>query len=248
MSQVIKLNHSAENGAVHFTEEQIEIIKNVVAPGLTQQEFEMFLYICMRHKLDPIARQIYAIKRKNQMTIQTSIDGFRLIAERTGKYAPGRPTEFTHDDKGALISATAYVKKLVGTTWHEVAAIAYLREYFGTSPLWAKMPHVMLEKCAEARALRRAFPGDLSGLYSEDEMDQSQKSEANSEKKEEEPKEYIPLDKVQEIEEYFKALPNGEDLKKRMLQFCDVSTVADLEPKQMKACANFIRAHKEKIK
>ena len=164
MSTVIHLQENSVEHKDSFSRDQIEIIKNVVAKGLTDDEFKMFLYICKRHNLDPIAKQIYSVKRGDQMTIQTGIDGLRLIAERTGKYSPGKNTEFSYDDKGNIISATAYVKKFSAGQWHEVGATAMLKEYLATSPIWRKMPHVMLEKCAEARALRRAFPGDLSGL------------------------------------------------------------------------------------
>jgi phage recombination protein Bet len=38
---------------------------------------------------------------------------------------------------------------------------------------WATMPHVMLAKCAEAQALRKGWPEDLSGIYAPEEMDQA---------------------------------------------------------------------------
>lgn len=82
--------------AVVWTEHEIETIKRTYCKGATDAELHLFAQVCNRTKLDPFARQIFAIKRKEKdrdtgayrevLSIQTSIDGFRLIAERTGRY------------------------------------------------------------------------------------------------------------------------------------------------------------------
>lgn len=159
-----------------FTNEQIELIKKTVCKGATDNELQLFLYTCKHAGLDPLLKQIYAIKRGGTMTIQTSIDGLRLIAERTERYSPGKETVYAYDEKKGLLSATSYVNKMTPDgTWHEVAATAYFAEYAQAfngrlTNFWLKMPHVMLAKCAEANALRRAFPFELAGLYSSEEM------------------------------------------------------------------------------
>ena len=77
------------------------------------------------------------------------------------------------------MSATAFVKKRVGSEWHEVSGEVWYEEYKQTkkdgtvTAFWKKMPHVMLGKCAEAVTLRKAFPADLSGLNTTDEMGQA---------------------------------------------------------------------------
>lgn len=170
----------------YWNAEQIKIIKSVIAPGLTNDELAVFAHVCKQVKLDPLAKQIYAIKRGGKMTIQTAIDGFRLVAERTGKYAPGEETKFIYNSNNILIGATAYVKKLTPDgSWHSISATAYITEYTTGQGLWKKMPHVMIEKCAESRALRRAFPADLSGLYTEEEMEQAKLEQSNNEELEE---------------------------------------------------------------
>lgn len=159
--------------------------------GLSQDEVMIFSHVCKRTGLDPALKQIYAVKRKDSklnrevMTIQTGIDGYRLIAERTGRYAPGRDPTFTYDEDKKLLKATSYVMKMTNDgTWHEVAASALYSEYVQTkrdyqsgretpTTFWIKMPHSQLAKCAEALALRKAFPAELSGIYTAEEMQQS---------------------------------------------------------------------------
>jgi phage recombination protein Bet len=181
--------------SVHFNQKQIDILKNSICKGISNEEFEVFLMACTKTQLDPFMRQIYAVKRKTKkpdgtwgetMTIQTGIDGYRLIAERTEKYAPGPEPTYTLDSHGNLISATSYIKKMTKDgTWHTVSASAYLDEYCQTTldrqtgekkpiGMWVNMPKTMLAKCAEAQALRKAFPAEMSGVYTKEEMQQSE--------------------------------------------------------------------------
>lgn len=177
-TQVAKVEERAALVPMQFTESQVELIKKTVAKGTTNDELALFLYTCKKTGLDPLIRQIYAVKRggaSNQMSIQTGIDGYRLIAERSSKYAPGKEPLFKYDKDGKLFSATAYVNKLVNGVWHEVAATAIYSEYFtSTNHIWVKMPHAMLAKCAEALALRKAFPAEMSGIYTHEEMAQAE--------------------------------------------------------------------------
>jgi len=167
-----------------YGREKLELLKKTVCKGATDAELELFVHVCKRTGLDPFARQIHAIKRfqdgQQVMTFQTGIDGYRLIADRTGKYAPGREPSFTYDKDDRLIAATAYVKKQTADgTWHEICATAHYAEYVGLkrdgnpNTMWLNKPHILLGKCAEALALRRAFPAELSGVYTKEEMEQA---------------------------------------------------------------------------
>ncbi len=179
---------SAEN---YFNPKQIEILKNSICRGVSNEEFEVFLMACVKTQLDPFMKQIYAVKRKAKkpdgswgetMTIQTGIDGYRLIAERTERYAPGPEPVYSYDNQGNLLSATAFIKKLTKDgTWHSVSSSAYIDEYCQTTVdrqtgekkpmgMWGNMPRTMLAKCAEAQALRKAFPAEMSGVYTKEEM------------------------------------------------------------------------------
>ena len=173
---------------IEFTPEQVELIKTQIAKGATDDELKLFLYQCKRTGLDPFARQIYAIKRGGKMTVQTSIDGFRVIAQRTGEYAgQDEPVWTTNGTKYPSCAKVAVYKwkgdqrylAAVGVAfWHEYADIEGIwennvRVSEKVKGLWEKMPMLMLSKVAEALALRKAFPQDLSGLYTDDEMMQA---------------------------------------------------------------------------
>ncbi len=161
-----------------FTKDQIDLIKSQIAIGATNDELALFLNQCKRTGLDPLVRQIYFMKRGTKMTIQTSIDGFRVIAERSGDYAGQDEPEFITED-GKLTCAKIRVYRFKGETRYCAAVgVAYMSEYKpqdGQAFMWNKMPHTMLAKVAEALALRKAYPQDLSGLYTGDEMDQAAK-------------------------------------------------------------------------
>lgn len=181
-NQIIPASNLPVKRNFGLTKEQINLLKRTIAKGVSDDELKLFMHIANRTKLDPFARQIYAVKRWNSdvggyvMVPQTGIDGYRLIAERTGNYAPGKDTSYEYGPDGKIISATAYIQKKVGDQWFEVAGTARLEEYQvkkkdGTpTAMWLDKPHVMLGKCAEALALRRAFPAELSGVYVEEEI------------------------------------------------------------------------------
>jgi phage recombination protein Bet len=185
------IQHQQGGGEIQvFTPDKVELLKRTICRGATDDELELFLHACKRTGLDPFMRQIYAVKRKEwdadagckveKMVIQTGIDGYRLIADRTDRYMPGREPTFTYDDTGNVVSATAYVKKRDKSgQWHEIAASALFDEYAGKKSggeptmMWASKPHIMLAKCAEALALRKSFPAEMSGVYTKEEMEQA---------------------------------------------------------------------------
>lgn len=161
--------------------ERVRLIQRTVAVGTTRDELMMFLYQAHKSGLDPLARQIHIIVRgqgdRRKATIQASIDGLRLVAERSGKYAGQDAPEFEETAAGQPIKASVKVYKFApdGQRYCAAVGVAHWTEYKpaeGSDFMWKKMPHTMLAKVAEALALRKAFPQDLSGIYSDDEMAQ----------------------------------------------------------------------------
>lgn len=185
----LSLAPSSIDPSAFFKPEQVALIKRQIAKNVTDDELKLFLYQCARTGLDPFSRQIYALSRREKrddgswgekMSIQTGIDGLRLIADRTGRYAPGADNDYEYDAAGSLRRATAHVLKRTGDgTWHTISASAFFSEYVqmgkeGPTRMWKEKPHIMLGKCAEALALRKAFPAEMSGIYTSDEMGQTE--------------------------------------------------------------------------
>jgi phage recombination protein Bet len=160
--------------------EEIEIIKKSVAADATEPELKFFLYVASQRRLNPLLKQIYFMKDKsNKVSHITSIEGLRLIANRTGKL---KGIERGIEIRDNQIYAWAKVYRADWTTpaYEEVAMSEY-KKNFG---VWQSMPRQMLKKCAEACALRMAFPEEMGGLYTSDEMPEFEKQTTHEEERE----------------------------------------------------------------
>lgn len=165
-------------GSMVLDAEKVELLSKTIANGAPPLEFEMFVGVCNRTGLDPFAKQIYFIQRGGRWSWQTGIDGYRLIADRTGTYAGSDDPEYVGDPDGGQhpVTATVTVYKMVTGQRCPFTATARWSEYYPGDKggaMWQKMPYLMLGKCAEALALRKAFPAELSGLYTREEMAQA---------------------------------------------------------------------------
>jgi phage recombination protein Bet len=156
------------------TRDQLDLIKRTV--GATDAELELFLFDCQRRGVHPLDRLIHFTKRGGRYTPITSIDFLRGRAHDTGEMAGSDDVVFDKDAR----TATVTVYRLTRGTRYAYSATARLNEYVPDpgpngrgDVMWKRMPHVMLGKCAEALALRKAFPQQLGGLYVKEELEQA---------------------------------------------------------------------------
>lgn len=169
---------------LEFTPEQRRMILDSFLSGASESEAGVLMELARVRRLNPITRQIHFVKRsqfdsqtksyKDIWSAQVGIDGFRAIAERTGLYDGQDEPEFEYDEKKSLKLCKVRIYR---KDWSRpVVGVAHFAEYAqktkdGTpTKMWAEKPHVMLAKCAEALAFRKAFPDDTSGLYAPEEM------------------------------------------------------------------------------
>jgi phage recombination protein Bet len=159
----------------------------------TNADLAVFMHYCQKTGLDPFSRQIYMIMRRvkdgdqwvAKQTIQVGIDGFRVIrdrvAARTGSTVEYEDTiwydslgqetgVWLHDEPPAACKVTVIRdgRRFPGVV--RTAAYAATNKQGDMISQWRTQPDHMIEKCAEAFALRRAFPHDLGGIYVEEEI------------------------------------------------------------------------------
>ena len=190
---------SAEQDA--WNQKQLAALTHIGVENASEGDLAVFMHVCQRSGLDPFARQIYMIGRKGselvdgewrdvvKQTIQTGIDGFRLIGRRAADRAKHSlsvgAVEWAHEDGswrpvwrkvwGYPVAARVTIMR----DGEPFTATALFDEYAQTkrngdlTAMWAQRPAGQLGKCAEALAWRQAFPQDLSGIYTDDEMGQA---------------------------------------------------------------------------
>ena len=182
-----------------LSENQVALLRRTITAHLTEDEHELFVQACERSGLDPFARHIYPIKRnqwnpqtrqnEDRFSAEATIDGLRLTAERTGKYAGQMGPEWcgaTGEWKDIWTSHEPPVGCRVGIlrsdfkepVWGKALYAEFVQLVNGEpSQFWQKMAANQISKCAEALGFRKAFPREFSGIYTRDEMAQAENVE-----------------------------------------------------------------------
>lgn len=180
--EVVQPAEIDKNGQLILTEKHKALIKSQIAPDATKEELELFMMMAFRTRLDPLLKQLYFIKYKDKFASKnegkdvfkvsyvTSIDGYRIIAHRTGEFAGIDEPIFTYDKNQVTHCSVTVYKMIQGQRCAFTAKVKF-SEYTTGKNLWIGKPETMIAKVGEAHALRKAFPQDLSGIYTSDEME-----------------------------------------------------------------------------
>ena len=168
-----------------FSPEKVELIKNTVAKGTSNEELEMFLYLASQYGLDPFKREIWCIKYdpKSAATIMTSRDGYLKIAQSNPEY-DGLKSFVVHEgDEFQIDAMTDQITHKFGAKRGKIIgawAAAYHKsmrpqicfvefdEYNAGNSTWKKYPSAMIQKVAESFVLKRQF--GINGLVTQEEM------------------------------------------------------------------------------
>lgn len=178
--EVITTNHQVIN---YTSSEVAETLKRTVALGATDEEYYMFAELCKATGLNPFKKEVWFIKTKDykkrdgtevkgKVQIMTGINGFLAIANNHPQF-DGMECEVKYNQDGSIHSATARVHRKdrrIPSTATALWSEYYKPNPYGNKGIWEQMGSIMISKCAKSLALREAFPQELNGLYTEDEM------------------------------------------------------------------------------
>lgn len=150
-----------------MNDDKLKALRNTIAPGLTDAEFELFCETCKATGLNPITKEIWAIKAGGRLQIMSGFNGFLKIANSHPQY-DGMEVDITVDKENRPLVAQARVYRK--DRKYPSVGVALMSEFRGNTPIWQKMPSVMLSKVAKSHAIREAFSIELAGLYTPEEM------------------------------------------------------------------------------
>ena len=186
MNQLEKVNAIREG---ILSREQIETLAkaSIIPYDTPVPVLQVFAATCAAHGLSPYKREIYLVKYGTQYNTIVGIDGLRAKAARTGQLAGKDDARFNLKADGTYMTAadvlasgkpfpdtcTVTVYRMVSGHRASFTKTVLWREYAPAklSGKWVGMGFNMLEKCAEAAALRMAFADETAGLHVEEERE-----------------------------------------------------------------------------
>lgn len=175
-----------------ITEAQWRTLMNNLFPGAKAESVMMVWDYCQARKLDPMKKPCHIVPMKVgdswRDVVMPGIYEYRTTANRTGEYlGHSRPTfgpeiEYLGVKAPEWCELTVYRWNKAAGQRCEYPAIVHFSECVATywdkdakahkaNSRWSKAPRQMLEKCTEAAALRKAFPDELGGEVTAEEME-----------------------------------------------------------------------------
>jgi phage recombination protein Bet len=175
--------------------ELIRVLQSSLYPGAKAESIELVLSYCRANGLDPMLKPVHIVPQSLKIngqwvtkdTLMPGIADYRIKASRTGEYVGKSEPEFGQDvteelggvtvtyPKWCKIVVRRWVKDAVRDfpateMWLENYAVAG-RDSEAPNKMWKKRAYGQLAKCAEAQALRMAFPEFSGGSYTAEEME-----------------------------------------------------------------------------
>jgi phage recombination protein Bet len=174
--------NDSSNGSL--TNDQIQTLKTagIVPKDTPLDQILVFAAICKERGLSAFSKEIYLLGYNGKYSAIVGINGFRKIADRTGRLAGCDDAKFDlmpsgtyktiaqYKDGEKPQTATVSVWKMVNGVRCEFSHTAKFSEFNTSQQKWASMPFQMLAKVAESHALRKAFSDVLGGLSDESEL------------------------------------------------------------------------------
>lgn len=151
-----------------------QVLRATVVPReTTAEEFAAFLIVCRNYKLNPITREIYAMRKKGGgIQAVVGVDGWSNLIN-SHPAADGMEFRDQLDERGNLVSITCRIYRKDRA--HPIEATEYLSECIRKDKdgkvvdVWAQWPRRMLRHKAMIQAARYAF--GFAGVVDPDEMD-----------------------------------------------------------------------------
>ncbi len=156
--------------AKKYSEDEMLLLRNVIAKGCTEPEFKLLMYMASTYGLDPLLKQIWAVKRNDNSPalIFAGRDGMLAIAHRSGQF-DGMQSGVVYEGEGKdRKPLSAWCEVWRKDMSHSFKTDVPFSEYNTGYSVWKTNPSAMILKVAESVCLRKAF--SVSGLYCPEEI------------------------------------------------------------------------------
>lgn len=170
----------------------LSILSNNLYPGAAQESVLMVIDYCKAAGLDPLQKPVHIVpmwdSKQGRMrdVVMPGIALYRINASRSNEYGGMSEPEFGPDTTETIggVSITyplwcrVTVSRIVGDRIVSFTAREFWKENYAVkggkeksiapNAMWQKRPYAQIAKCAEAQALRKAFPEQCVGNTAEE--------------------------------------------------------------------------------